>query len=268
MTTQRLSPDVREALGRLARSSDRTSPSVFVGRTAEIALIDSAVQMTRRGEVGHTVVIQGVPGAGKTALLREYGRRLLANSGEGGWPVVPVPLRPTDLDASPAAILEEVDRQFCEFETTGKWGEPMNRMIQGASFVGSTLFAAFTKRDLREFAASARAPSALSHTKHRVSAFAGVRARGALLDGVQAVLRENATKRRMPADAPIGWQPEAPQPCCARLKYARYAFAGRALLRNFRLPLTRRFVWDRALAPSRLLSTTTCGFASIGATAP
>ena len=161
MTTQSLSPDVRDALGRLARSTDRTSPPVFVGRTAEIALIDSAIQMTRQGEVGHTVVVQGVPGAGKTALLREYGRRLLANSGEGGWPVVPVPLRPTDLDASPAAILEEVDRQFCEFETTGKWGEPMSRMIEGASFVGSTLFAAFTKRDFREFAASARAPNSL-----------------------------------------------------------------------------------------------------------
>ena len=93
--------------------------------------------------------------------MREYGRRLLANSGEGGWPVVPVPLRPSDLDASPAAILEEVDRQFCEFETTGKWGEPMNRMIDGASFVGSTLFAAFTKRDFREFTASARAPNSL-----------------------------------------------------------------------------------------------------------
>lgn len=149
MVTQTLSSDVRDALGLLARSSDRTSPSVFVGREEEIDLIDSAVQMTRRGEVGHTVVVQGVPGAGKTALLREYGRRLLASSGEGGLPVVPVPLRPTDLNASPAAILEEVDRQFCEFETTGKWGEPMST------------FAAFTKRDFREFTASARAPNSL-----------------------------------------------------------------------------------------------------------
>ena len=74
---------------------------------------------------------------------------------------MPVPLRPSDLDASPAAILEEVDRQFCEFETTGKWGEPMNRMIDGASFVGSTLFAAFTRKDFREFTASARAPNSL-----------------------------------------------------------------------------------------------------------
>ncbi len=161
MVTQSFPSDVRDALSLLARSSDRTSPSVFVGREEEIDLIDSAVRMTRRGEVGHTVVVQGVPGAGKTALLREYGRRLLASSGEGGLPVVPVPLRPTDLNASPAAILEEVDRQFCEFEATGKWGEPMSRMIEGASFVGSTLFAAFTERDFREFTASAGAPNSL-----------------------------------------------------------------------------------------------------------
>lgn len=155
---QSFSSDVRDALSRLARSSDRTSPWVFVGREEEIDFLDSAVQSTRRGEVGHTVVIQGVPGAGKTALLREYGSRLIANSGERGRPVVPVPLRPTDLDASPAAILEEVDRQFCEFEATGKWGEPLNRMIDSASFVASTLFAAFAKRDFREFTASSRAP--------------------------------------------------------------------------------------------------------------
>lgn len=92
---------------------------MFAGREDEIELIDAAVQATREGEVGHTVVIQGPPGAGKTALLHEYGARLLANSGEGGLPVVPVSLRPADLASSPTAILTEIDRQFSEFAATG-----------------------------------------------------------------------------------------------------------------------------------------------------
>ena len=134
---------------------------MFAGREDEIELIDSAVQATREGEVGHTVVIQGPPGAGKTALLHEYGARLLANSGEGGLPVVPVSLRPADLAASPTAILTEVDRQFSEFMATGRWGASLNRMFEGVSFVGRTLFAIGTKRDIKDFTPSARAPKSL-----------------------------------------------------------------------------------------------------------
>ena len=161
MTTSGFSSNARDALARLARSGDRAPPLVFAGREDEIELIDAAVQSTREGEVGHTVVIQGPPGAGKTALLQEYGARLLAGSGEGGLPVVPVSLRPADLASSPAAILTEVDRQFSEFMATGKWGESLNRMFEGMSFVGKTLFAVCTKRDIKDFTPSARAPDSL-----------------------------------------------------------------------------------------------------------
>ena len=114
---------VRDALTRLAESSDRTPPAVFAGRKGEFRLLDSALRGVERGEVGHTVVIQGVPGAGKTALLREYVVRLLAGGDETGGPVIPVPLRPNDLDRHPAAILEEIDRQFRELEASAASGE-------------------------------------------------------------------------------------------------------------------------------------------------
>lgn len=160
MSARDLPSAVRDALVRLAESSDRTSPAVFAGREGEFALLDAAVRGVRRGEVGHTVVIPGVPGAGKTALLREYAARLLARGDETG-PVVPVHLRPNDLDGPPAAILQEIDRQFREFEAGGEWSGARTRMFGGASLVGSALFAAFTKRDFNEFTPSARAPRSL-----------------------------------------------------------------------------------------------------------
>lgn len=161
MSASDLPSAVRDALTRLAESSDRTSPAVFAGREDEFALLGAAVRGVQRGEVGHTVVIRGVPGAGKTALLREYAIRLLARGEETERPVVPVPLRPADVDGTPAAIIEEIDRQFREFEAAGEWAGTKNRMFGGASLAGSALFAAFTKRDFSEFTASARAPHSL-----------------------------------------------------------------------------------------------------------
>ena len=152
---------VRDSLTLLAESSDRASPAVFAGREGEFKLLDLAVRGTQRGEAGHTVVIRGVPGAGKTALLREYAVRLLAAGDETGHPIIPVPLRPGGLDSPPAALLQEVDRQFREFAAAGEWGGAMNRMVGSASLVGNALFAAFTKRDFNEFKASARAPNSL-----------------------------------------------------------------------------------------------------------
>ena len=161
MTVHNFPSTVQHALTRLAESSDRTSPTVFSGREDEFELLASAVRGTQHGEVGHTVVVQGVPGAGKTALLREYAIRTLATGAATEQPIIPVPLRPSDLNAPPVAILQEVDRQFREFKASGEWGGAMNRVIGGASLVGNALFAAFTKKDFNEFKASARAPNSL-----------------------------------------------------------------------------------------------------------
>ena len=161
MKASDLPSTVRDSLTLLAESSDRTSPAVFAGRDDEFKLLDLAVRGTQRGEAGHTVVIRGVPGAGKTALLREYVVRSLAAGDETERPVIPVPLRPGDFDNPPVALLQEVDRRFREFEASGRWGGTRNRMVGSASLAGNALFAAFTKRDFNEFKASARAPNSL-----------------------------------------------------------------------------------------------------------
>ena len=115
-----LSPAVRESLARLATISDRTPPVVFAGREDEFSLLNGALHGVQRGELGHTVVIQGVPGAGKTALLNEYATRLLA-SDDAGRLVVPVPLTPGVLDSTPAAMIEEIDKEFREFVHPTTW---------------------------------------------------------------------------------------------------------------------------------------------------
>ena len=152
---------VRDALVRLAESSDRASPTVFAGREDEFDLLNAAVRGSQRGEPGHTVVIHGVPGAGKTALLNEYAARLLEDSGGMAGPTIAVPLRPGDLDAPPVAILQEIDRQFHLFEASSVWPDRLNRVAGGAFLLGNALFAAATKRDFNEFRPSAKAPDSL-----------------------------------------------------------------------------------------------------------
>ena len=156
---QNMPSSVRDSLAQLAEASDGASPTVFAGREGEFGLLDAAARGTQRGEPGHTVVIYGVPGAGKTALLHEYAARLLAANAGTEQPTIGVPLRPDDLDAPPLAILQEVDRQFREFERANEWADGRNR--RGASLLGNALFAAFTKRDFKDFRPSARAPASL-----------------------------------------------------------------------------------------------------------
>ena len=157
-----LPPAVRDALSRLATSSDRTSPTVFAGRKSEFALLNDAVKGVQRGESGHTVVIQGVPGSGKTALLHEYAIRLLAANDKEERPVIPVPLKSGTMNAPPMAIVEEVDRQFRELGASNKWKRKVNHAVSGASLVGNALFTALTKKDINDFRSSSRAPNSLS----------------------------------------------------------------------------------------------------------
>ena len=160
-SAQDLPPAVRDSLTRLAESSDRTSPPVFAGREEEFGLLDSAVRGVQRDEAGHTVVVQGVPGAGKTALLNEYAARLLTANVDAERPIIPVPLQPGAINATPVAIAQEIDRQFREFQVSDEWGRRVNRAVSGASLVANVLFAALTKKDFGDFRTSARAPDSL-----------------------------------------------------------------------------------------------------------
>ena len=155
------SDDLRAALTRLAKTGDRVSPSVFAGREDEFELLNDALSAVRRGEVGRTVVVSGVPGAGKTALLNEYAKRLrAAESGDDG-PVIPVPLRSGDIDASPAALMQAMDRQFVALGQSGSWRGAANRFSAKASWLANALTAIATKKNLREFRPSAQAPDSL-----------------------------------------------------------------------------------------------------------
>lgn len=159
--TLELPPAAREALSRLATTSDRASPTVFAGREGEFALLNDAVAGVQHGESGHTVVIQGVPGAGKTALLNEYAIRLLAANADVERPVIPVPLKSATMNAPPVAVIEEIDRQFRALGTSDKWKRRINHAVSGASLIGSALFAAFTRKDINDFRPSSRSPNSL-----------------------------------------------------------------------------------------------------------
>ena len=156
-----LPSDVYASLAHLVQMSDRDHPMVFAGRDQEFELLDSAIYGAQRGGVGRTVVVQGVPGAGKTSLLNEHANRLSARGQEGQPPVIPVPLRPNDLDAAPAAIIEEIDRQYREFVTVDDRSARLDSAANSAMLAARTLFASFTKRDFSEFRPSARAPASL-----------------------------------------------------------------------------------------------------------
>ena len=136
-------------------------PTVFAGREDELRLLDGAVQGTQEGEVGHTVVIKGVPGAGKTTLLNEYARRRLLANDDGERVVVPVPLQPEDVDATPQALVQAVDRKFREFNELDQWRRRVDSWQGKAALVGNALFAAATRKRFDEFLKSANAPNSL-----------------------------------------------------------------------------------------------------------
>ena len=140
--------------------SDRAHPLVFAGRDQEFELLDSAIYGAQHGGVGRTVVVQGIPGAGKTSLLNEYTNRLCAHDQEGQPPIIPVPLRPGDLNLPSAAIIEEIDRQLCA-------PVAVNGTVPGAR----TLFASLPKRDFSEFRPSARAPASLPTALNEYASF-------------------------------------------------------------------------------------------------
>ncbi len=59
----------------LSWRKDRSSPVHFAGRASELGAILSTVANAQAGAAGLTLVVQGAPGSGKTALLREAASR-------------------------------------------------------------------------------------------------------------------------------------------------------------------------------------------------
>ena len=93
----------------------------FVGRRKELSSFLNALEFAKQGDVkGKTLVYQGAPGAGKTALLEECALRATANEAEEAQPedkaVIAVELQPEQLTS--------VDGLFNEVHATVKQNKP------------------------------------------------------------------------------------------------------------------------------------------------
>ena len=81
---------------------DRSSPVYFAGRTSELAALDRHIADIRRGERCGIALIDGIPGVGKTQLLREFAQRTC----ERDSTVLHVDLQTCDLNDPAAEIFE------------------------------------------------------------------------------------------------------------------------------------------------------------------
>ena len=158
---QDFSPALRSSLRRMAEKTDRSSPTAFVGREDEIALLNAAVRGSRLGEAGHTVVVQGLPGVGKTAILHEYASRVWSTDFNGER-VVPVPLPPGELDVSPMGLVRLIDLSIPD--------EDMRAKI--AAKMGANMLAAWvTKKTFADFKPSSDAPDSFLVALKEYAAF-------------------------------------------------------------------------------------------------
>ena len=153
----------RKALTKFAREGRRAQPPVFVGRDAVIEDISAAAELAYEkwssGSIdakdpGLTRLVQGAPGAGKTALLRHLQER---------WQDDPEPRRPIAVRVSASALESPAEmhmRLRKQIPTTvmEKWGELLVDGLvkmapgRGADALGPA--AAVATKALREKAAS------------------------------------------------------------------------------------------------------------------
>ena len=86
----------RDYLRELAEAGTRTDPLVFAGRTAEIgSVLRAAANPPPEGPVGRTVLVQGAPGSGKTALFSQLRKQLEGDVSVGVVSLETVPVDTT-----------------------------------------------------------------------------------------------------------------------------------------------------------------------------
>ena len=103
-----------EELEGFCADSDRTTPRVFVGRRNELAELTLALKRTASAERpprGMFRVVQGLPGAGKTALCERF---LASIDGQpiGGRRAFGVQLHPSDLSRPPLELAMQVTEEL------------------------------------------------------------------------------------------------------------------------------------------------------------
>ena len=97
--------DAAAKLNRWANVGERDAPTVFVGRQREIDLAITLLDTWDKGRSrGRTILAPGAPGAGKTALLHEIGRRLPARVRNAASIYLPTPWN----DAAVPDVLAEL----------------------------------------------------------------------------------------------------------------------------------------------------------------
>ena len=135
-----------EALSHFTEGSDRGDADVFVGRAAELDWLDRRLRhLATKGHVAgadHTVLFEGCPGMGKSALLYEFARR----ARRSGSPSVDV-----DLDAltSHGAMRARITRQLNDMSAAhGRVGDIARAVVVDvgkALLIGHTAKAAMAK---------------------------------------------------------------------------------------------------------------------------
>ena len=98
---------IEAALRDYDRRRDRASPPVFVGRAGEISFLHDAVAAAQSGAEGITAVVQGVPGAGKSALCRQFEKEIRAAM-EAGKPLAVVAKDCDFFDRPPVSMVKEL----------------------------------------------------------------------------------------------------------------------------------------------------------------
>ena len=101
-------PDhIEAALRDYDRRRDRATPPVFVGRAKELAFLHQTVAAAKSGAEGITAVVQGVPGAGKSALCNQFEQEARTASGDDA-PVVVVAKDSRFFDRTPVSMAKEL----------------------------------------------------------------------------------------------------------------------------------------------------------------
>ena len=116
-------PDI-EGMRRFLARRDRDRPDVFAGRGDVIRDLSEAMRLAADtgGAPGATRVVQGAPGAGKTALLKETLERIAPSAGAAGADTPLVLEIDPDTFASRIAVVEAVEAAMacCEGAEVGE----------------------------------------------------------------------------------------------------------------------------------------------------
>ena len=136
-----------EAMQRYIDRHERSAPVVFVGRDGILSDLMSAVKATAMDDAkGMTRVVQGVPGAGKTAICEEFTRKhqseCLVWTDEDGKEekaiLFCVQLDPSALDAPPLSFVQGIHekwRRHCLDLKAGKGRAALGHLDRGSDIL-------------------------------------------------------------------------------------------------------------------------------------